>query len=96
MTVRRSDLGLVGSIVYQAERDKLPEDHPLRGVAERMNAALQAWAQKPNDPVVLAQLQTIWGSTQLAWQQYIENRYDPEPEVLKKRTRHASLPWVQE
>jgi hypothetical protein len=87
------DTGLVGSMKYQAERDRLPDGHPLRLAAARMDAALQRWVLKQNDPVVTAQLQVTWASTKLAWQQYLENRYDPEPKTLKRR---ASLSQVQE
>src|SRR6202012_1318919 len=84
-------LGRVGSILFQAERDKLPADHPLRRVDERMDSALQAWGRNPYDPVILAQLNGTWGSTKLAWQQYLENRYDPE-----KPFRRASLSQVSQ
>lgn len=85
------DTGLVGSMLFQAERDRLPDGHPLRLAAARMDAALQRWVLQQNDPVVTAQLRVTWDSTKMAWQQYLENRFDPEPKTLKRR---ASLPWV--
>lgn len=85
-----ADLGLVGTIYAQADRDKLKDDHPLRGVAGRMNASLVAYYKDPT-PLMHAQLLVVWAATKLEWQRYLENRFDPEPTPRKyKKSRPES------
>lgn len=97
--VLHRDTGLVGSMLYQADRDNLLPGHPLRTAALDMDAAIRAWAACPNDRILTAAMRAQYAKCQLVWTQYWENRHDNTEANIKKQhaikqRKLAALPYL--
>lgn len=71
---QRQDTGLVGTIINQADRDRLPAEHPLREVAARMDVALKDYYMSEHTEVGLTQLHKVYSAVKLTYQMYLEQR----------------------